>query len=45
MIVQSLEMNKDPFRPMEEDEETLGLDILFAVNLLARYSAATMKMH
>jgi hypothetical protein len=24
MVVQSLEVNKDPFRPKEEDEETLG---------------------
>jgi len=60
MVVRSLEADKDPFRPKEEDEEVLGPevpylsaigalmylanctrpDIAFAVNLLARYSAA-----
>ena len=60
IVVRSLEADKDPFRPKEEDEEVLGpevpylsgigalmylanctrSDIAFAVNLLARYSAA-----
>jgi hypothetical protein len=58
-------MNKDQFRPKDEDEELLGLevsylsaigaliyvanyarpDIAFAVNLLARHSAAPTKRH
>ena len=27
MVVRSLEMNKDPFRPKEENEESLGLKV------------------
>jgi hypothetical protein len=65
MIVQSLEANKDPFRPKGEDEQdsrpeiaylsAIGAlmylanctrpDIAFAVNLLARYSAAPTRRH
>ena len=65
MVVQSLETDKDPFRPKEGDEKILGPevpylgaigalmylanctqpDIAFAVNLLARYSAAPAKRH
>jgi hypothetical protein len=65
MVVRSLDMEKDPFRPREEKEEILGSnypylsaigalmylanstrpDIAFAVNLLARYSAAPTKRH
>jgi hypothetical protein len=65
MVVRSLEADKDPFRPKEEDEEVLGPevpylsaigvlmylanctrpDIAFAVNLLARYSAAPTRRH
>ena len=65
MVVRSLDMNKDPFRPKDEGEEILGSefpylsaigalmylannsrpDIAFAVNLLARYSAAPTKRH
>jgi hypothetical protein len=65
MVVRSLDMNKDPFRPNDEGEEILGSefpylsaigalmylannsrpDIAFAVNLLARYSAAPTKRH
>ena len=65
MIVRSLDMNKDQFRPKDEDEELLGTevpylsaigalmyvanftrpDIAFAVNLLARHSAAPTKRH
>jgi hypothetical protein len=65
MVVRSLDVEKDPFRPREEDEEILGPhfpylsaigalmylanntrpDIAFAVNLLARNSAAPTKRH
>ena len=65
MVVRSLEADKDPFRPCEENEEVLGPevpylsaigalmylanctrpDIAFAVNLLARYSAAPTRRH
>jgi len=65
MVVRSLDMEKDPFRPRDEDEEVLGPevpylsvigalmylanqtrpDIAFAVNLLARHSAAPTKHH
>jgi hypothetical protein len=65
MIVRSLEIKTDPFRPLDEGEETLGHqvpylsaigalmylanstrpDIAFAVNLLARHSAAPTKRH
>lgn len=59
MVVRSLEVNKDPFRPLEANEELVGPevpylsaigelmylanatrpDIIFSVNLLARYSS------
>ena len=29
MNIQSLEVNKDPFQPLEEDEELLGPEILY----------------
>ena len=65
MVVRSLDLEKDPFRPREEGEEVLGseypylsligalmylanstrFDIAFAVNLLARHSAAPTKRH
>ena len=65
MVVRSLDMEKEPFRPRDEDEEVLGPevpylsvigaliylanqtrpDIAFAVNLLARHSAAPTKRH
>ena len=65
MIVRSLDMKKDQFRPRDDGEELLGpevpylsaigalmylanstwLDIVFAVNLLARHSAAPTKRH
>jgi len=65
MVVRSLDMEKDPFRPRDDGEEILGQeypylsaigalmylanstrpDIAFAVNLLARYSAAPTKRH
>jgi hypothetical protein len=65
MIARSLEADKDPFRPKEEDERGLGPevpylsaigalmylanctrpDITFAVNLLARCSAAPTRRH
>ena len=65
MVVRSLDLEKDPFRPREEGEEVLGseypylsligalmylanstrFDIAFAVNLLARHSAAPTKSH
>ena len=65
MVIKSLDMNKDPFRPRDGNEEVLGLefpylsaigalmylanctrpDIAFAVNLLARHSAAPTKRH
>nr|CAD39881.2 OSJNBb0067G11.4 [Oryza sativa Japonica Group]CAE05263.2 OSJNBb0115I09.25 [Oryza sativa Japonica Group] len=65
MVVQSLEADKDPFKPKEDDEEVLGPevpylsaigalmylanctrpDIVFAVNLLARYSATPTRRH
>jgi hypothetical protein len=64
MVVRSLDMKKDPFRPRDEEEEIMGSDfpylsaigalmylannsrpdIAFAVNLLARYSAAPNKI-
>jgi hypothetical protein len=60
MVVRSLEIEKDPFKPCEEGEEILGPhvpylrivgaptylanstrpDIVFAINLMARHSAA-----
>ena len=65
MVVRSLEADKDPFKPKEDDEEVLGPevpylsaigalmylanctrpDIVFAVNLLARYSATPTRRH
>jgi hypothetical protein len=65
MVVRSLEIDKDQFRPKGENEEVLGPevpylsaigalmyianctrpDIAFAVNLLARYSAAPTQRH
>ena len=65
MVIQSLEVDKDPFQPKEGDEKILGPkvpylstiralmyftnctrpDIAFAVNLLAKYSAAPTKRH
>jgi hypothetical protein len=65
MIVRSLEMETDQFRPRDEGEDILGPqvsylsaigalmylanctrpDIAFAVNLLARHSAAPTKRH
>jgi hypothetical protein len=65
MVVRSLDIEKDPFRPRRKDEEVLGPqvpylsaigalmylanntrpDIKFAVNLLARHSAAPTKRH
>jgi hypothetical protein len=65
MVVRSLDMNKDEFRPKDENKELLGSevpylsaigalmyatnctrsDIAFAVNVLARYSAAPTKHH
>jgi hypothetical protein len=65
MVVRSLDLEKDVFRPREEGEEILGSefpylsligalmylanstrpDIAFAVNLLARHSAAPTRRH
>ena len=65
MVVRSLEVTKDPFRPKEENEELLGPEvpylsaigalmylanytrpnIIFSVNLLARYNSAPTKRH
>ena len=66
MVVRSLDIEKDPFRPREKEEEeilrphvpylsAIGAlmylanstrpDIAFAVNLLARHSAAPTKRH
>ena len=65
MVVRSLEVTKDSFRPKKENEELLGSelpylsaigaliylanytrpDIVFSVNLLARYSSAPTKRH
>jgi hypothetical protein len=65
MVVRSLDVEKDQFRPRDEGEEILGSevpylsavgalmylanctrpDIAFAVNLLARHSAAPTKRH
>ena len=65
MVVRSLDMEKDPFRPREDGEGILRFevpylsaiealmyltnciipDITFAVNLLARHSAAPTKRH
>ena len=65
MVVRSLDMKKDQFRPRDDGEESLGHevsflsaigalmylanstrpDIAFAVNLLARHSAAPTKRH
>jgi hypothetical protein len=62
-VVRSLDIEKDPFGPQDEDEKILGPevpyisaigalmylansthpDIAFAVNLIARHSAATTK--
>ena len=65
MVVRSIDLKKDVFRPRDEGEEILGSefpylsligalmylanstrpDIAFAVNLLARHSAAPTKRH
>ena len=65
MVVRSLNIETDPFRPCEKNEEILDSefsylnvigalmylanytrpDISFAVNLLARFSSAPIKMH
>ncbi|RVW79791.1 Retrovirus-related Pol polyprotein from transposon TNT 1-94 [Vitis vinifera] len=65
MVVRSLDVKKDPFRPCEKDEELLGPkvpylsaigalmylvnctrpDIVFSINLLARYSSAPTRRH
>ena len=65
MIVRSLDVKKDSFRPCKKGEELLGpevpylsvidalmylanctrSDIVFSVNLLARYSSAPTQRH
>ena len=65
MVIRSLDVEKDPFRPTDDGEELLGSevsylsaigalmylanctrpDFAFAVNLLARHSAAPTKSH
>ncbi|XP_074357175.1 secreted RxLR effector protein 161-like [Apium graveolens] len=65
MVIRSLEPDKDPFRPREDDEEVLDLEIpylgaigalmylanntrpyiIFAMNLLARFSSDPMDRH
>ena len=65
MVVHSLDMKNDQFRPCEKGEELLGLevpylsaigalmylatctcpDIVFPINLLARYSSAPTRRH
>ena len=65
MVVRSLDIKKDLYHPIEENEEVLGPkvlylsvvgalmylaqcirpDILFSVNLLARYSSAPTQRH
>ena len=57
MVVRSLEVTKDLFRPKEENEELFNLevqylnaidtrpDIAFSINLLARYSLVPTKRH
>ncbi|KAF3636732.1 hypothetical protein FXO38_11413 [Capsicum annuum] len=65
MVVRSLDVNKDSFRPQEKNEKLLGhevpylsaigalmylantirFDIVFSVNLLARYSYAPTRRH
>ena len=65
MVVYSLDVTKDTFRPYENDEELLGpevpylsvigelmylanytrLDIVFSVNLFARYSSTPTERH
>ena len=65
MVVQTLDVQKDPFRPPDEGEIILGPetpylsaictlmylanntrpDIVFAVNLLARYSFTPTQRH
>ena len=65
MVVRSLDVKNDPFRPCEKDEKLLGPevpdlsaigalmylanctrpDIVFFVNLLARYSSAPTQRH
>ena len=65
MVVRSLDITKDPFRPPECDSEILGPkvpylsaigalmylsthtrpDIVFAINLLARYSSCPTRRH
>ncbi|XP_059639553.1 secreted RxLR effector protein 161-like [Cornus florida] len=65
MVIRSLDIKKDHFRPREDDEELLGPevpylsaigallylanctrpDIIFSVNLLARYSSASTRRH
>ncbi|KAJ9536413.1 hypothetical protein OSB04_un000405 [Centaurea solstitialis] len=64
MVVRSLDVEKDPFRPPTDDEDILGpevpylsaigalmflaghtTDILFSLNLLARYSSCPTKRH
>ena len=65
MVIRSLDMNKDQFRPRDKNKELLGQevpylstigalmyianctrpDIAFAVNLLARHSAAPTRYH
>ena len=65
MVVRSLNMKKNPFRPREDNEEVLGPevpylsaigalmylanctrpDIVFATNLLARFSSSPTRRH
>ncbi|CAM8943865.1 unnamed protein product [Rhodiola kirilowii] len=45
MVVRSLDVNKDPFRPCEESEQILDPEVPYFVNLLARFSSAPTKRH
>jgi hypothetical protein len=65
MVVRSLDVKKNPFRPREDNKELLGPkvpylnaigalmylvnnmrpDIIFSVNLLARYSSSPTQRH
>ncbi|CAM9000605.1 unnamed protein product [Rhodiola kirilowii] len=45
MVVRSLNIEKDPFRPRSNNEEILGPEVPYLINLLARYSASPTKRH
>ncbi|XP_074329064.1 putative mitochondrial protein AtMg00240 [Apium graveolens] len=45
MVFRSLEVEKDPFHLRKQDEEALGPEVPYLMNLLARFSSDPAKRH